>query len=310
MLILAAIATLLEEKLRHHMPQVMDGVTGDAADPPVAGTKVETKFLASVVAETTAHAPEHGSDPDNSHAPGVAALTPAQAEADDQAAHVSQPAVVVAAATATQTAQLPQTVWHEIQENVRVDGKVTLVTQIRGGDGDDILIGGPDAEHLVGGDGDDVLIGGGGHDVLEGGAGDDWILLASDTRAYGGTGADTFVIGAPVVMDQADTLLGTIFDFNAREGDRLVTAHGDVVVIPPWDEATETHPTEARAGQKVQVDVDGNGRVDGYVLIAPSPDDHVASAPETSDPAPSDDGFDPCHLAPDMGWSGWTDIIG
>jgi hypothetical protein len=319
MMILVAVATLLEERLRHHMPQVMEGATWPTVDPPVAETKAHAKILAPAETEATAHVAAHATKAEDGGGAVVAALSPAQMAADDQT-HVSQPAVAVASASPpAQTAQASQTIWHEIQENVRVEGQVALV-QIRGGDGVDVLIGGSSAEHLVGGDGDDVLIGGGGHDVLEGGAGDDWIVLASQARAYGGSGADTFVISAPVVMDHADTLLGTIFDFNAGEGDRLVTALGDVIVVPPWDEAIQTHPIEARVGQKVQVDIDGNGRVDGYVLIAP-PADHAEPTkpevahpemthPEPSDPGPIDHGFDPCLVAPDMGWSGWTDIIG
>ena len=308
MMILAAVATLLEEKLRHHLPQGMEDAAWPIADAPGAGTKTPAKLLAPVEAAAAAHAPEHGTAAEESGAP-IAALAPAHAaaDADDQPVHVSQAVVVASAPETGQADHGAQTVWPEIQENIRVDGRVMLVTEIHGGDGDDILVGGPGAEHLVGGDGDDVLIGGGGHDLLEGGAGDDYIVLASEARAYGGTGADTFVISAPHVMDQADTLLGMIFDFDAREGDRLVTDRGEVVVVPPWDDAAETRQTTERAGHKVQVDVDGNGRVDGYVLFAPPPSDPPPHDPK---PSPIDHGFDPGLPAPEMGSSGWIDIIG
>ena len=306
MMILVAVATLLEEKLRQHAPFAAEGASASSADPPVEA-KAHAKLAAPIETEAEGHAASHGSAADDPGAPVAAALAPVLADADNPPIDVSPHAVAVAAGPTqtAQTAQVAPSAWHEIQENIRVDGRVALVTQIRGGDGDDILIGGPQAEHLVGGDGDDVLIGGGGRDVLEGGAGDDWIVLASEARAFGGAGADTFVISMPQVLDRADTLLGTILDFNTREGDRLMTAHGDIVVVPSWDASIETHPVEARAGQKIEVDLDGNGRVDGYVLIGPPPTESGADDPTAADP-----GFDPCHVAPDIGWSGWTDIIG
>lgn len=309
MMILVAVAALLEETLRHHLPEVMESVTRPAAE----ATKTPIAHLAPMEGEAQTHAAEHGSDSQQSDtqvaavASIVASLTPATIDMGDAQPSNSHPAAAVAVAVAAATGQVApvsQSVWQEIQENVRVDGQVALLVQIRGGDGDDILIGGAQAEHLLGDDGDDVLIGGGGRDVLEGGAGEDWIVLASEALASGGSGADTFVISAPLVMDHADTLLGTILDFNAREGDRLVTAQGEIVAMPRWDESIDTPPDVQRGVQRVEVDVDGNGRFDGYVLIG-SP-----SEPGQADPEPVGHGFDPCLVAPDAGWSGWTDIIG
>lgn len=325
MMILVAVATLLEEQLRHHVPHVMDGAAWHTSAPTSAETTDQARILAPAETETAGHEAGRDVADDHSKAPLVAALTPAQADADNPPVQVAHPAEIVAVAAPAQPAQTPQTAWHEAQDNIRVDGRVELVAQIRGGHGDDVLIGGSEAEHLIGGDGDDVLIGGGGHDLLDGGAGDDWIVLASEARAIGGTGADTFVISAPTVMDHADTLLGTILDFSAHEGDRLMTARGEVIVVPPWDQATEARGTAERGGQKVEVDLDGNGRVDGYVFISHPPDpatsdpvpdrpapDHPKSAdPGPSDPTPGDPhGFDPCTVASHADWSGWTDIIG
>jgi Ca2+-binding RTX toxin-like protein len=45
-----------------------------------------------------------------------------------------------------------------------------------GGDGDDVLVGGPGNDTLLGGNGDDVLIGGGGQDHLDGGPGDNVVI--------------------------------------------------------------------------------------------------------------------------------------
>jgi hypothetical protein len=304
MMILVAVAALLEEALRHHQAQGMEGAAWPIADTPIAEAKPPTKHLAPIDAETASHAPAHGSgvdDPGRSVAPIVAALAPAPTDRDDPSPSVSHPAVTAAAAP-VQVVQVSPAGGQAIHENIHLDEQAALLVQIRGGDGDDVLIGGAEAEHLVGGDGDDVLIGGGGADILDGGAGDDWIVLASEALASGGRGADTFVISAPKVMDHADTLLGTILDYSAREGDRLVTAKGEVVAVPPSDGAVDT-PPDAR-GQKVEVDLDGNGHVDGYVFIAPQ--GHSAPA----DPAPVEHGFDPCLVAPSESWSGWTDIIG
>ena len=314
-MILMAFATLVEEALRHHMPQGTEGGGWPSADHPVTGTKVQAKLPSALQPDAASHAPRHGSAADDPGAPPAAAfiLALAQAVATDPPASVSQTA---APAAPVQTAQLPQHVEHGAPDGTRHDGHLMLALQIiRGGDGDDILIGGSGAEHLIGGAGNDVLIGGGGRDILDGGAGDDWIVLASQARAYGGSGADTFVISAPAVLDRADTLLGEIMDFNAKEGDRVMTAHGEIVVLPKWDDAPDTRAPGERGTHKVEVDVDGNGRVDGYVLISTASANSASSKSEPlksepSDPGPTDHGFDPGLMGPSKGLSGWTDYLG
>lgn len=314
MMILLAFATMVEEALRHHMPQATEGGAGLVADHPVTGMKEQAKLLAPLQAEAVSHAPGHGSAADDPGAPPVAAFMPAlaQAVAPDPSAPVSRAAEPAAP---VQTAQVPQHVEHGAPDGTRHDGHLMLAMQvIRGGDGDDTLIGGSGAEHLIGGAGNDVLIGGGGRDILDGGAGDDWIVLASEARAYGGGGADTFVVSAPAVLDRADTLLGEIMDFNAKEGDRLITAHGEVVVLPKWDDVPDPRPPSERGAHKVEVDVDGNGRVDGYVLIstasAGSSSQSAPPKPEPSDQGPTDHGFDPGLIGPGKGLAGWTDYLG
>ena len=101
-------------------------------------------------------------------------------------------------------------------------GPVTLA----GGDGDDTLIGGPNADLLFGGDGDDTLTGGNGLNTLEGGDGDDVMT--------GGTGRDSMTGG-----DGDDIMTGGLGDDfldgsegnNTLEGgsgnDRLTTGSGD-----------------------------------------------------------------------------------
>jgi Ca2+-binding RTX toxin-like protein len=62
-------------------------------------------------------------------------------------------------------------------------GGIQLVAN--GGDGADILIGGPENDVLSGGNGDDVLIGGGGADVLDGGPGDNVVINSAIAHVSG-----------------------------------------------------------------------------------------------------------------------------
>ncbi len=171
---------------------------------------------------------------------------------------------------------------------------------IVGSSGDDLLVGTQADERIEGGAGNDTLRGGGGHDTLLGGAGDDRIELAAGVTAEGGSGADTFVVTGPPV-GQAGTLLGVILDFAAGEGDRLFTQLGHEIRIPEFrqrpDDAstdkadplvpptTSTDPSSTDFGVqsgggggsfgpsllppviRVDVDLDGDGQVDGYILV-------------------------------------------
>ena len=62
-------------------------------------------------------------------------------------------------------------------------GGVQLVAN--GGDGADVLIGGPENDVLSGGNGDDVLIGGGGADVLDGGPGNNVVINSAIAHVSG-----------------------------------------------------------------------------------------------------------------------------
>lgn len=172
-----------------------------------------------------------------------------------------------------------------------IQAPLFLAAVIKGGDGDDLLIGSARAERLLGGNGEDTLVGGGGRDTLDGGAGDDWIFLTSEATATGGAGADTFVIVAPTILGDAGTLLGTITDFQESEGDRLMTGKGDVVIVPLRTDAGATFTAEG--DQRVEVDVDGDGTVDGYVLLT------TASITQGAEPGG----------ATTSAW-GWSDFVG
>lgn len=181
------------------------------------------------------------------------------------------------------------------------------VAVIQGTAGDDRLVGGAADENIQGGAGNDTLIGGGGHDTLAGGAGDDRIEVTADAIAIGGAGADTFVIAAPLHPGTANVLLGVVLDFSVLEGDRLVTNQGHAVrLLPPRPMpvdgtfgpggptttpntlAPATGPTVPDNNgftilggnpptlappplTRVEVDLNGDGEADGYVLIGGPP---------------------------------------
>ncbi len=148
--------------------------------------------------------------------------------------------------------------------------------EIHGTGGDDYLVGTATAEVIVGGAGDDTISGGGGADTLDGGAGDDTLELSAETTAIGGSGADTFVLLEPGRLGDGEAFLGRILDFRAEDGDRIVTWRGRTV---PTDGLTpppngEFHPAgftgvaaAAGAFTRLSVDLDGDGRPDGYVLV-------------------------------------------
>lgn len=176
---------------------------------------------------------------------------------------------------------------------------------LSGTSGDDELIGTAADERLVGGDGDDTLRGGGGNDLLLGGAGDDRLELGAQVTAVGGAGADIFEIVAPQVLGRADTLLGVVADFSFADGDKLVWQGQVIPLAPPApgpgpgaELAPPTAPTDfGTTGDKsgggsgggggtefelagpstndgfgpdvrrVDVDFDGDGVNDGYVLV-------------------------------------------
>jgi RTX calcium-binding nonapeptide repeat (4 copies) len=144
--------------------------------------------------------------------------------------------------------------------------------------GDDSLAGGSGADQLYGGDGNDTLDGGtapeGRFDFLDGGAGDDQLHLNGATLAKGGQGADTFIFsGHPA----PDGLMGMVLDYSTRDGDRLMLAGKDAKVVSQQDQANifEGRPefsaqfniAKTQPGVRVGVDLDGDGREDGYFLV-------------------------------------------
>jgi hypothetical protein len=287
LLVLLAVATFLEDQLRLAAPYVI----GDEALPAAAPSAAEATPSPDLVAaaEPEAKAETATTDKEAADEPAASmttASTSTQADDEDSATPRSQPVQVVEVASIMEAAK----------PEAQPAAPLVLAAHVRGDEGDDVLVGGPRAEWLAGGPGNDVLIGGGGRDTLDGGPGDDRIVLTSEAVAFGGAGADTFVIVAPVVLDHSDTLLGTIFDFNTGQGDRLEASQGELVML--------TQPGAALIGvgassktdldQRVQVDFNGDGRSDGYVLL------HHVTPTSAHDEA----------IEPVDGASGWYDIFG
>jgi hypothetical protein len=202
--------------------------------------------------------------------------TPAPAPpAKPEAASASEAATPLAAPLHASTPGLTLTGTDGDDDLRGGDGDDTL----QGGAGDDSLSGGEGADHLLGGSGADTLDGGGApegrFDFLDGGEGDDQIHLGAQVVAQGGAGADTFVLHQ---RPGPDGLLGMIFDFSAGQGDRLVNAEGKAVNVLGRTEQADTSqnvPTvESIAthtmvpGQRVLLDIDGDGAQDGYVFLA------------------------------------------
>jgi hypothetical protein len=186
--------------------------------------------------------------------------------------------------------------------------------RIEGGDGDDVLRGGGGSDQLFGGAGDDLLFGGpaapGERDLLDGGAGDDRLVLGSSAVARGGDGADSFV------LPFAEGLLGVILDFDAADSIEFASPQPRVVgvsavanVLDPATAAPVAAPSvtapgalpavqpapafanvSAQPGFRFDLDGNGDGVADSYVVVAGSAVDraaeqlgvplHVAPTPE------------------------------
>jgi hypothetical protein len=166
---------------------------------------------------------------------------------------------------------------------------------IVGGDHGEVLAGGAGADLIRGGSGADTLSGGGAgvgqYDTLDGGGGDDRIEVTGQVVAIGGAGADTFVIAAPKHPGEAGTFLGAIVDYHPGEGDRLVNGHGGPVTFVQAPEAFRFHPPAPPPGwtpettSTVFVDLNGDGRPDGFLLLGHGAPAHGEGTPAAPDPS-------------------------
>jgi hypothetical protein len=189
-----------------------------------------------------------------------------------------------------------------------------------GTSGNDLLVGGSGADLIRGGAGDDTLQGGGaGHgqfDTLQGGAGADRIEVNAQVIATGGQGADTFVIQAPAELGHASTLLGVVLDFHPEDGDRIVNAKGEQVT-PTTGEPVPAPPPEGFnftslkpqgppsdvTWTRLDVDLDHDGHVDGYVLLANGQGGVAANMNFTE---PGHDELVVINVEPDLNYYVWA----
>jgi hypothetical protein len=233
------------------------------------------------------------SDPTDDVKTGVIAPTPVEPAASTVSTSVDD---APPPATQVEEVEAPTAPHPEVIAAARAEDDAPVV--ILGSDGDDLLVGTAADERIEGGAGNDTLISGGGHDTLMGGAGDDRIELTSTVVAIGGEGADTFVITATVPPPGAGKMLfGVILDFAAGEGDRLLTSLGREIHLPQRPTNPDAPKTDgngpttlgppagdrdgdfgAQGGNgsfefgpstltRVEVDLDGDGVMDGYVLV-------------------------------------------
>lgn len=252
-LVMLAVATFLEDQLQHIASQAMEGAAW-----PTSKSSSETQVPPSEASEASEAKPD--AMPAGEAAPDAPVTRPMSSANPDSADEPAARAAPAAAATPPVSGDAAPA---DAQPAAR------LIAKIHGGDGDDVLIGAPRAEQLFGGPGNDVLVGGGGRDTLDAGPGDDRIELTAEVVANGGSGADTFVVTAPEVMDRADTLLGTIVDFSWDEGDQLLTSQGKLIISSAKNDFQSSLLPSSRpdADLRVEIDFDGDGKADGYVLI-------------------------------------------
>lgn len=127
----------------------------------------------------------------------------------------------------------------------------------------------------------DAFTAGARQQTVDGTAGADRIAMGPNVVAHGGAGADIFVIQTPSVMSEAETKFGVILDFNAGEGDRLMTSAGKGVVVTLMTATALTIPTGSLTpadphtmvvtGQRLDIDLDGDGRADGHLVLVDAP---------------------------------------
>jgi hypothetical protein len=142
------------------------------------------------------------------------------------------------------------------------------------------LIGTTGADTLIGGDGNDSIVGGGaefGFDVLDGRGGDDSLLLDGSVVALGGRGKDGFVVVSHSNGLSANNL-GIVLDFFQSREDRLEFQPGSrvrIVEVTPESDVLSTvrgtgafKDAPAAPGARISFDLDGDGRADGFVLLA------------------------------------------
>lgn len=278
-------------------PEAVFGHPSAEAQAPGAPLVSEAPSAPPQDLVATRHAPEATADDLHASDPTLAAMDMAVAHVNpvDEAppapkAPIDQPQELHAAAVPPPPAEATS-LEMAAPERIAPPEQPKIIT---GTDGADTLQGSAAAEVIRGGAGDDVISGGGAPsgqvDVLEGGSGDDQIAVDSEVVASGGSGADTFVVAPPATSGAVSANLGVIIDFSELDGDkvRIDTAHkATITSITQVDNIladVSASPTLNGAspipGERVGVDVNGDGVEDGYVLVAVTSGRIALGAPE------------------------------
>ena len=283
--------------------------------PSLAGAPNRADHPAKVAA--TPHAPEAKAEAPahvaSEHVAAEAAVAPPVATSHPVEVAAAGPPLPSASSL---VAEAPKTATHgliaaSVERIVGGPGNDHLV----GGPGPSVLIGGAGNDTLDGGGAPagkiDLLIGGPGNDriimsanaVAIGGPGADTFVVGSEPAHPHAADAGAASPAVSLAATQAptptptptqtttttSTALGVILDFHQSEGDQLVAANGGKVVVLnttlETDVLAQLHQQPglqgfgATPGERVEVDLDGDGKVDGYLLIAPGDAVTISTAP-------------------------------
>jgi hypothetical protein len=153
----------------------------------------------------------------------------------------------------TITVQAVDSNGHVASQMITID--VGDMTEAKAGTArNDVLTGKIGRDKLSGGAGNDKLSGNGGNDYLYGGSGNDKLLggLGAD-HLTGGTGADIFIFKSTKETTAAASGRDTIFDFSAREKDKIHLAYMDANTMKGGNQAFSFIGTKAFSGKAGQL---------------------------------------------------------
>ncbi len=168
----------------------------------------------------------------------------------------------------------PAVISNTAQASTEADGD-----PVSGGGEPPVAPPGVGSENGQGGD-KGVAPGVGGSDMdaltyVQGDKGADVIILGERVVAFGGEGADTFIVNWRKPADDASRSAGVVLDYNEAQGDRLVFANDanpPKIVSVEGASLTDLDPAAnfvgaSIAGRRIGFDLDGDGREDVHILF-------------------------------------------
>jgi hypothetical protein len=152
-------------------------------------------------------------------------------------------------------------------DSVMIDRRLTIAAELRGGNGNDVLVGANGADVILGNAGNDHIRGGGGRDLLIGGIGTDYLR--------GDVGDDLLIAGSSIHDNHDEALRGIMAEWTsarpyvARVGNLIGTGTGPRSNGNYFLRATSTVRDDAAVDTLV-----GAGGLDGYFArrVAPLAD--------------------------------------